>query len=147
MKLSDIKIVRPYEAIVIMHADSTTEDHKSLLKRNSKIVEDHSGKVNHIDTWGKRTLATPIEGETKGYYFHSTFTAAPETIKELERTMRINEKVLRFFHKSLDPRIDLQKHVDDFKTSLAANLQKAKEREAKQRERRAAMAASRAEQF
>ncbi len=147
MKLSDIKVVRPYEAIVIMHPDASTEDQKTLFKKNQKIIQDHNGKVNHIDGWGKRTLATPINGETKAHYFHSTFMAAPETIKELERTMRINEKVLRFFHKVLDPRIDLQKHVDDFKTSLAANLQKAKEREAKARERRAAMAAARTEQF
>lgn len=147
MKLSEIKVVRPYEAIVIMHPDSSSDDQKNLFKRNSKIIQDHSGKMNHIDTWGKRTLATPINGETKAHYFHATFTAAPETIKELERTMRINEKVLRFFHKSLDPRIDLQKHVDDFKTNLAQNLQKAKEREAKARERRAAMAAAKAEQF
>ncbi len=147
MKLSDIKVTRPYESIVIMHPDASTDDQKNLFKKNQKIVEDHNGKINHIDSWGKRTLATPINGESKAYYFHSTFMAAPDTIKELERTMRINEKVLRFFHKKLDDRIDLQKHVDDFKTSLALNLQKAKEREAKARERRAAMAAAKAEQF
>lgn len=145
MKLSDIKIVRPYEGIVIMHPDSSSEDQKGLFKKNTKIIEDHNGKINHIDTWGKRSLASPIAKHTKAHYFHVTFTAAPETIKELERTMRINDKVLRFFHKKLDERIDLQKHVEQFKTNLAQNMQKMKEREAKAKERRAAMAAARAE--
>lgn len=138
MQLSDIKITRPYEAVIVLHPDCSVEDQKNLFKKNGKIIEDHRGKVNHIDTWGKRTLATPIENHHKAFYFHTTFTAAPETIKELERTMRINEKVLRFFHKRLDDRADLQKHVEEFKSNLAANLQKQKEREAKARERRAA---------
>lgn len=134
MQLSDIKVTRPYEGVILMHPDSTVEDHKALFKKNAQTIEAHSGQVKHVDTWGKRFLATPIEKITKAHYFHTTFMADTKAVAELERTMRINEKVLRFFHKRLDERIDIQKHVDDFKTNLATNA--AKERESRMKDRR-----------
>ncbi len=135
MQLSEIKITRPYEGVVIMHPDSSVDEQKALFRKNAKIIEDHTGKVHHLDTWGKRTLATPIENFNKAYYFHTTFMADTKAVAELERTMRINEKVLRFFHKRLDERIDLQKHVEAFKTGIAQSA--AKEKESRMRDRRA----------
>ncbi|MDZ4660341.1 MAG: 30S ribosomal protein S6 [Pseudomonadota bacterium] len=134
MQLSEIKITRPYEGIILMHPDSTADDQKALLKKNAQTIESHKGQVKHVDTWGKRFLATPIDKITKAHYFHTTFVADTKAVTELERTMRINEKVLRFFHKRLDDRVDIKKHVDDFKAGLAANA--AKERESRMKDRR-----------
>ncbi len=134
MQLSDIQTSRPYEGIILMHPDSTADDHKALLKKNAQTIETHKGQVKHVDTWGKRFLATPIEKITKAHYFHTTFMADTNAVAELERTMRINEKVLRFFHKRLDDRVDITKYVEDFKTNLAANA--AKERESRMKDRR-----------
>ncbi len=134
MQLSEIKTTRPYEGIILMHPDSTVDEQRALLKKNAQTIETHDGQVKHVDTWGKRFLATPIDKITKAHYFHTTFMADTKAVAELERTMRINEKVLRFFHKRLDERIDIQKHVEEFKTNLAANA--AKERESRMKDRR-----------
>ena len=57
---------------------------------------------------------------------------------ELERTMRINDKVLRFMHTALDERTTMSKHIESFKKGLAESDQREKEREAKSLLRRQA---------
>ena len=139
LELSKTTITRPYEAVVMMDPDATEQDQKDLFKKNKGIIESFSGEVNHIDTWGKRRLANPINNKSRAIYFHSTFMAAPDAIRELERTMGLNEKVLRFVHTRLSEKLPLAKHVEGFKERLAESLQKEREKEAKFKARKAAM--------
>lgn len=136
---------KPYEVVVIMHPDCSVEDQKELFKKNKSIIQGFKGSVFSLETWGKRNLANPIKKSKKGYYFHSMFEAQPAAIQELERTMRINDKVLRFMHSAMDQRTPLSKHLEAFKRGLQETAQREKEREAKIQARRAAMAAERAE--
>ncbi len=138
LELSQTTVTRPYEAIVMMHSDSSEQDQKDLFRKNKAIIESFSGELNHIDSWGKRKLANPIEKNTRAVYFHTTFTASPDAIHELERTMKINDKVLRVVHTRLSDKMSLQKHVESFKERLADTLQKEKEKEAKFKARKAA---------
>ena len=138
LELSQVNITRPYEAIVMMDSDTPEQDQKDLFKKNKSIIESFSGEINHIDSWGKRKLANPIEKKTRAIYFHSTFTASPDAIKELERVMKLNAKVLRVVHTRLTDTIPLQKQVESFKERLADTLQKEKEKEAKFKARKAA---------
>jgi small subunit ribosomal protein S6 len=115
--------LRPYEAVILVHPDASEDDQKTLFKKNKGIIEEmFKGSVNHLDFWGKRSLANPIDKITKAAYFHTTFMSEPEAIAELERTMRINDKVLRFLHTRLDERVSLTKYVEDFKTALGETV-------------------------
>jgi small subunit ribosomal protein S6 len=78
----------------------------------------------------------------KALYFHALFKSEPSAIMELERTMRINEKVIRFMHTRLDDRKPLAKHSEDFKNQLKVSAEREREREAKIQARKAARAAS-----
>jgi small subunit ribosomal protein S6 len=129
---------RAYESIIIVQAETPTDAQKELFRKNKKIIEDHSGSVHHVDTWGRRTLGNPIHKNTKGVYFHSTFYADNKAVAELERTMRINDRVLRFVHTRLEEGTDLNQYMEGFKNELAANAAKEREREAKLMEKRAA---------
>lgn len=131
--------VRPYEAVIILNPESSTDVQKELFKKNKSIIEAHSGSVHTVETWGKRILANPIHKFPRGIYFHATFMADTKAVAELERTMRINDKVLRFIHTRLEDGTDLAQHLEKFKQDLAANAQREREREAKQAEKRAAM--------
>src|ERR1700749_3894947 len=110
---------RKYEAVIIINPDASEEDQKNVLRKNREIIKNFSGEVNHIDTWGKRKLANPIDKFSRGNYFHVTFEAKGEAIAELERTMRINDQILRFQHTRLDDRVSLAKFVENFKEALA----------------------------
>lgn len=127
---------RNYEGIIILHPDVTEEQQKAFFQKNSETIKSYKGQINHIDTWGKRRLANPIEKMKLGSYFHVTFEAQPECVNELERTMRIDETVLRFAHMKLDDRISLTDHVEQFKNALTESNKREQEREAKRDLRR-----------
>lgn len=136
-------VIRPYEGVIIVHPDATEEDQKNLFKKNKSIIEGFKGQVNHVDTWGKRRLASHIEKIQKAVYFHTTFSAGPQAVAELERTMRINEKVLRFMHTALDRDVELPRFVEEFKTGLEDSAKREREREAKFQAKKAARAGKR----
>lgn len=129
--------VRPYESIVIMNADASLETQKELFRKNKSIIESFQGSMNSVDTWGKRQLGNIIRKKKSAIYFHSTFTANSEAVAELERTMRINDDVLRFMHVRLDDGADLASHLEEFKQTLVLAQSKEKEREAKSARRQA----------
>lgn len=134
--------LRPYEAVILVHPDASEEEQKALFKRNKSIIEEQfGGSVKNLDTWGKRTLSNPIEKLKKATYFHTTFEANPQAITELERTMRINDRVLRFMHTRLEEGTDLATHLESFKQALADSAAREREREAKFQARKAAMRA------
>lgn len=132
--------LRPYEAVILLHPDTTEDDQKTLFKKNKAIIEEQfGGSVKHLDTWGKRNLGNPIAKLKKAIYFHTSFEANPQAIMELERTMRINDNVLRFLHTKLEDGTDLTKFVESFKNALAESAAREREREAKFQARKAAM--------
>jgi small subunit ribosomal protein S6 len=132
-------ITRPYEVVVLMNPDATEDDQKALFKRNKSIVEEQfGGEVKHLDTWGKRKLANQIGKVKSAIFFHSTFMAKPTAILELERTMRINDNVLRFMHTALGEKTELSAYLESYKNSLAESAAREKEREAKFQARKSA---------
>lgn len=134
---SSLQVRRKYEAVVILHPDMTEEDQKAFFKKNADIITSFKGSVNHLDTWGKRKLGNPIEKISRGNYFHTTFEATGGAIAELERTMRINDRVLRFQHTRLDDRVSLTKFVEKFKEALVETANREREREIKNQQRKA----------
>lgn len=136
-------VLRKYEAVIILHPDASEDEQKTVLRKNRDIIQSFKGEMHHLDTWGKRKLANPIDKITRGTYFHMTFQSKGEAIAELERTMRINDRVLRFQHTRLDDRVSLPKFVEKFKDAIAEAAQRERDREIKNQQRRAAAAAAR----
>lgn len=136
------KLINNYEVVVLMHPDASLEDQKEVFKKNKETLKSFSGEFHSLETWGKRNLAYPINKLKKAYYFHALFQADPKAIAELERTMRINDKVLRFMHTRLDSRKPLAKHLEGFKNQLKISSDKEREKEAKIQARKAARAAA-----
>ena len=73
----------------------------------------------HLDNWGKRRCAHKIKKSQKGNYFLLYFSGDPGVLTELDRTLRYNEKVLRY-----------QTVIADKKT-IQAVIDKQKEKESK----------------
>lgn len=129
-------VVRKYEAVILMHPDADEDQQKELFQKNKDIVESFGGEVNHVDTWGRRRLANQVKDLRNALYFHTTFCAKPEVISELERTMGINDRVIRVMHTRLEDNTDLKKFVDQFKENLADTAKVEKDREEKFKQKR-----------
>jgi small subunit ribosomal protein S6 len=87
--------LRRYEAMLILPAEADESVVSAALDRITKIVSDGGGAVGNVDRWGRRRLAFEIDRNAEGYYVVAEFTADPDVIVELERTLRLADEVVR----------------------------------------------------
>ena len=127
---------RFYEAVIIFHPDIKEEDQKDFFRKNIETIKSYKGSLHHLDTWGRRKLANPIDKMKVGTYFHSSFETNSECVAELERQMKIDSRILRYMHSRLDERQSLASHIERFKNALAEANKREQEREAKRDTRR-----------
>lgn len=59
-------------------------------------VKEKFGKVIKEDLWGIRTLAYPIKHQDKAFYAHFEFEADPSAISALDRSVKLNEDIIRY---------------------------------------------------
>ncbi len=86
---------RRYETICIIRADIGEAEIKAIVTRSSELITRESGTVNTVDEWGRRRLAYPIQKKNEGYYVLFDYNSSPAASKELERSLKINEDVVR----------------------------------------------------
>lgn len=91
-----------YETVFIARQDLSDAQVKSLTADCEKIIKDGNGKVLKTESWGLRTLAYKINKSRKAHYvLIESDTPAPALI-EMERTLRLNEDVMRYMSIKLD---------------------------------------------
>ncbi len=86
---------RRYETICIIKADIGEADIKAIVTKSSELITREAGIVNTVDEWGRRRLAYPIQKKNEGYYVLFDYNSNPTASKELERSLKINENVVR----------------------------------------------------
>ncbi len=87
--------MRPYETLVVLSTE-LGEKAPELMSRFESIIRDGGGRLDANHSWGLRELAYPVKKQSQGNYHLLEYSAAPEVVGELERTMRITEGVVRF---------------------------------------------------
>jgi len=85
-----------YESVFIARQDIPATQVETLAAGFADIVRAQGGQVTKTEQWGLRSLAYRIKKNRKGHYVLFNLDAPPDAINELERTMRLNEDVLRF---------------------------------------------------
>ncbi len=95
---------RDYELGFILNPEVSEEQTSAILERIEKIVNNHDGQVVKVNQWGRRHLAYPIEHHRDGYYVFIDMTLTPETVIELDRTLKVSEEVMRHLVKRRDPK-------------------------------------------
>jgi small subunit ribosomal protein S6 len=89
-------VKRDYELGFIISPEVSEEETHSILDRLGQIVAQYGGQIVKINQWGRRRLAYPIERHRDGYYVFIDMILTPETVSELERTLKVSEIVLRY---------------------------------------------------
>lgn len=84
-----------YESTFITRQDLSRQDITKLTDGFTAIVEQGGGKVVKNEYWGIRNLSYRIRKNRKGHYAMLAIDAPAAAIKEMERTMRINEDIVR----------------------------------------------------
>ena len=66
------------------------------------LFRSQGGTVSKKEYWGLRSLTFRIKKNRKGHYTLLNIDAPPAAVKELERTMSINEDIIRFLTVRVD---------------------------------------------
>jgi small subunit ribosomal protein S6 len=88
--------MRNYESLYIIHPEVVGDDLTAMVEKFQGVLTAQGAEIHKLDNWGVRRLAYPIKKVERGCYVQTLFRAEPQVIAELERRMRLDEKVLRF---------------------------------------------------
>ncbi len=105
-------VTRDYELAFILNPEVNEEQTQTILGRVDQVVANYGGRIVKVNQWGRRRLAYPIERHRDGFYVFIDMILTPETVNELERTLRVSEEVLRHMVKRRDPKV-VQKERED----------------------------------
>jgi len=88
--------MRKYETIFILQPELSEDDIKSVTTKAQDVITTYKGDCLRMDDWGIRKLAYPIKKSARGRYYYLRFDGDSALIAELERRLRLDEKVLRY---------------------------------------------------
>jgi small subunit ribosomal protein S6 len=91
-----------YENVFIARQDVPATQVETLTTQFSELVTAQGGTVSKKEYWGLRSLAFRIKKNRKGHYTLLNIDAPSAAVKELERTMSINEDIIRFLTVRVD---------------------------------------------
>ncbi len=98
--------MRKYETFFIIDPDLPDETNAALDNKVQSIVTSNEGEVLTYVPWGKRKLAYAIRKRTRGLYVLMEYAGGPRLVAELERNLRIDERILKFITVMLEERFD-----------------------------------------
>ena|SRR3989442_15382937 len=96
--------MRVYEILFIIRPDVPEEEIDGIVEPLKSVVTSAGGNVDKVDRWGKRRLAYRVHKQREGYYVLLQFSTgkASETVKELERRLRVSDTVIKFLTVRID---------------------------------------------
>ncbi len=106
-------MARDYELGIVINPEVGDEQARSLVERVTGIITNNGGQVVRVNAWGRRRLAYPIQRFRDGLYFFFDLILDPSTIAEIERTIRVNEDIIRHLMKVRDSRVVAQQRQRD----------------------------------
>jgi small subunit ribosomal protein S6 len=86
---------REYELFYIVRPDVDEDQVRTAMDEVAALIAGHGGEVTKSSLWGRRRLAYPIAGFNDGYYALHEITLPAEKVRELERQLRLDERVIR----------------------------------------------------
>jgi small subunit ribosomal protein S6 len=94
--------MRIYEELFIAKPDAADEEVDQFVEQLRTHLTAAGATVDKIDKWGKRRLAYKVDKYREGTYVLLQFSAGAETVKELERRLRVSDLVIKFLTVRID---------------------------------------------
>jgi small subunit ribosomal protein S6 len=92
--------MREYELYLIIDATADEEAVASIRDRVAQLIStsygSEVGEVIKVESRGKRRLTFPIKRQVESQDLIVTFHTAQQALRELERVLKLDERVLRY---------------------------------------------------
>ena len=118
--------MRRYETIFIIDNDLSEEGRSPIFEKLKDLIQQHDGLQVMLDEWGTKRLAYEIKKKARGYYVCLDYCGSGTLVNEIERSFRIDDRVLKYMTVLLDKYVDIE-HVKE----EIAKAEKAKAEETK----------------
>jgi len=117
-----------YETLVIIKPTLTEEEIAKQVELVEQSITEQNGEVAAVNKMGMRKLAYEINKNPRGFYAVIYHKSPASAIDEVERKLRYNEDVLRFF----TVKYSNKKEIAEFEKQVAASSGKKEETPAKE---------------
>jgi small subunit ribosomal protein S6 len=98
--------MRQYETLFIVTPDSSEEDLKAVATKIKGVVTGMNGIVTSYDEQGRKKLAYSVKKQNKGYYVLMDYVGSADIVSEIERNMRLDDRVLKYLTVKLADQVD-----------------------------------------
>jgi len=101
--------MRRYETVFIVDPDVSEDDRKQRFDKVIELITTMKGAIIEMDDWGAKRMAYEIRKKTRGHYMRMDYCGTGELVAEMERTFRIDDKILKFMTIILQDNADPEK--------------------------------------
>ena len=97
--------MRIYEELFIVRPDAADEEVDPVIEQLRSVIAHAGGTLDKTEKWGVRKLAYKVVKYNEGQYILLQFTAQPDTVKEIERRLRVSDLVLKYLTVRIDEKL------------------------------------------
>lgn len=97
--------MRIYEELFILRPETPEEEVDQLNSQLEAVITASGGKLDKVDKWGLRRLAYRVSKKDEGYFVLLSFHAGAQTVKEVERRLRVSDAVMKFLTVRMDEKL------------------------------------------
>jgi small subunit ribosomal protein S6 len=90
------RLVREYETIYLLKADTPDEQVDEIKERLRAVVAREGGKVIRFTNQGKRKTAFPVAKNPRAVFMHCLYVGEAGLVAELERNLKMIDTVTKF---------------------------------------------------
>jgi small subunit ribosomal protein S6 len=112
---------RQYEVVFIVDPTADDDEVTRLTEGFKQIVTDQGGTVTKTESMGRRKLAYEILHKTEGSFVLLEIEGSGKEIAELERRMRVNDRIIRYITVRVD---EDRQRAEKFKAKRARKAAK-----------------------
>ena len=112
---------RQYEVVFIVDPSAEDDEVTRLTDSFKQIATDQGGTVTKSESMGRRHLAYEIMHKTEGNFVLLEIEGSGREIAELERRMRVNDRIIRYLTVRVD---EDRRRAEKFKAKRARKAEK-----------------------
>jgi small subunit ribosomal protein S6 len=88
--------MRNYETIYIVNPDLADDNYKEVVKKFNDLIEKQKGIIVKVEEWGKQKLAYGVKKFGTGSYVLMNYCGESGTTAELERDLKLDDRIIKF---------------------------------------------------
>lgn len=139
------KAARIFETVFISPPTLSESEFDSVVSEVSGNFEENGAQIRRTENWGRKRLAYPIKKHQDGWYALLQLEGPGGAVAEVERRMRISDKVIRWQTVRLDEFPGALEAAEERVERLAREAEERAQREAERAQREAERAKAEAE--